>query len=182
MRKSQQNTVPSEFASLYKPILKVKQAITNKNKEVDCADIIEGFTLLHYYTITLLHYYTITLLHYCTFMLIHIGKINNKIDDKILPMRQLVENILENEQFTLLPNQISQLSSFIDKISKELNINNKSVVYVSLYEAYLDSFIYKNFNNHLGMYTLDGFEYIAPETVANLKILHDIHNTHLQNV
>ena len=40
MRKSQQNTVPSEFLSLYKPILKVKQAITNKNKEVDCADII----------------------------------------------------------------------------------------------------------------------------------------------
>ena len=166
MSKSQQNTVPSEFLSLYKPVLKVKQAITNKNKEVDCADIIEGLTLLHY----------------CTFMMSHIGKINNKIDDKILPIRQLVENILENEQFTLLPNQISQLSSFIDKISKELNINNKSVVYVSLYEAYLDSFIYKNFNNHLGMYMFDGFEYIAPETVVNLKILHDIHNTHLQNV
>ena len=166
MRKSQQNTVPSEFASLYKPILKVKQAITNKNKEVDCADIIEGFTLLHY----------------CTFMLSHIGKINNKIDDKILLMRQLVENILENEQFTLLPSQISQLSSFIDKISKELNVNSKSVVYVSLYEAYLDSFIYKNFNNHLGMYMFDGFEYIAPETVANLKILHDIHSKYLQNI
>ena len=80
MSKSQQNTVPSEFASLYKPILKVKQAITNKNKEVDCADIIEGFTLLHY----------------CTFMMSNIGKINNKIEDKILPMRQIVENIQEN--------------------------------------------------------------------------------------
>ena len=32
------------------------------------------------------------------------------------------------------------------------------------------------------MYMFDGFEYIAPETVVNLKILHDIHNKYLQNV
>ena len=63
MRKSQQNTVPSEFVSLYKPVLKVKQVITNKNKEVDCSNIIEGFTLLHY----------------CTFMLSNIGKTNGSI-------------------------------------------------------------------------------------------------------
>ena len=165
MRKSQQNTVPAEFESLYKPALKIKQLITNKNKEIDDSDIVGGLVLLHY----------------CTFILSNIGKLNHKIDVKLLPIRQLIENILEGEEFTLLPDHISQLSSFIDKISKELNVNNKSVVYVSLYEAYLGSFIYKNFNNHLGMYMLNGFDYIAPETVADLKTLHGIHSNHLQN-
>lgn len=165
MRKSQQNTVPSEFESLYKPVLKIKQIITNKNKEINDFDIVGGLVLLHY----------------CTFILSSIGKINNKIDNKILPIRQLIENILEGEQFTLLPDHISQLSSFIDKIGKDFNLNNKSVVYVSLYEAYLDSFLYKSFNDHLGMYMLNGFDYIAPETVADLKILHGIHSKHLAN-
>jgi hypothetical protein len=166
MHKSHQNIVPSEFESLYKPALNIKRIITSKNKEIEGPDLVQGFVLLHY----------------CTFILSSIGKINNKIDEKILPVRQLIENILEGEQFTLLPDQISQLSSFIDKLGKEFNLNHKAVVYVSLYEAYLDSCIYKNFNTHLGMYTLYNLDYIAPETVEDLKRLHGIHSKHLQNV
>ena len=51
MRKSQQNTVPPEFDSLYKPVLKVKQVITNKNKETNIAEVLEFCftTLLYFY-------------------------------------------------------------------------------------------------------------------------------------
>ena len=159
MRKSQQNTVPPEFDSLYRPVLKVKQVITNKNKEFDITEVLEG----------------VALLHYCTFILGRIGKINHKADNNIILVRQLVEDILDGNQFLLLNEHISQLSSFIDKVARELNLNSKSVVYVAFYEAYLDSWLYKYFNSHLGIYKFDGFDYVAPETVANLKILHDQH-------
>jgi len=164
MRKSQQNTVPFEFESLYKLVLKVKRIITGKDKEIEGSDITQGFVLLHY----------------CTFILSNISKITNKADDRILQIRQLIENILEGEQFRLLPDQISQLSSFIDRIGKEFNLNSKSVVYVSLYEAYLDSLVYKNFKNHLGMYTLYDLDYITSDTVEDLKRLHGIHSKQLQ--
>ena len=88
-------------------------------------------------------------------------------------MQLLIELILNGNEFDILPEHVSVLSSHIDLIGKVLNTTSKIYLYIAIYEGYLDSEIYYQFHQDHGIYNFRHYYQVSDETVELMKLQHD---------
>ena len=157
MAKTKQNKVPSEFDSLYSPIVQLKKILQSKTKELAPNEALHG----------------IIMLHFATFVMLQLRRRVGVETVKELAIRSLVESVLATDSYHFQNHQISSLFSFIDALAKALNTTAKPYVYIAMYQAYLDAEIYRNFHSDLGIYDFVELQSVRPDTVAAMKHYHD---------
>jgi hypothetical protein len=158
MARTKQNKVPHEFESLYGPILELKRLLQSKSKELNSDQTLQCFIMLHF----------------ASFVMIHFHKQLGMSTTKDLTIRALIELIMAGDSHKLQREQLASLFSFIDALGKELNTTYKPYIYIAMYQAYLDAEIYRHLHPTLGIYDFVAFQYVKPETVANMKQYHDV--------
>ena len=158
MARTKQNRVPSEFESLYGPILELKLLLQSNSKELTADQTLQGFVMLHF----------------ASFVMVHFSKQLGISTTKALAIRSLIELIMSGDSHKLQRDQLASLFSFIDALGKELNTTYKPYIYIAIYHAYLDAEIYRHFHPTLGIYDFIAFQYVKPETVASMKQYHDV--------
>ena len=153
MAKTIQNQVPPEFDALYRPVLKLKQLLTSKHNELAGTDVVQGFVIAHY----------------CTFLMLELYRqLGNNIE-RFIALRTLIEQIMKQDSFLILPEHKSKICSFIDNLGKELNITPKPYVYIAMYSAHLDAVIYRHFSPKIGIYDFIDYYYVEPDTVERMR-------------
>ncbi len=157
MARTKQNQVPTEFQALYGPILQLKRLLQSNSLELCAEQILEGFIMLHY----------------ATFIMTQFHKQHRSSTTKDLIIRELIELIMSGDSYKIQSDQLAKLFSFIDALGKELNTTHKPYIYIAMYQAYLDAEIYRNFHSNLGIYDFVAFQYVKPETVAEMKQYHN---------
>lgn len=163
MAKTLQNQVPYEFESLYTPIRTLKNILQSKTIAPDPEQVARGFVMMHFSTFLISH--------------LHKQLTLDKSNTKYLVCREVIEEIMQEDSFTLNQEHFAKLFSFIDNLAKILNTTNKAYIYVAMYQAYLDSKIYQHLHPELGIYDFKDFQYVQPETVKRME---DYHNASIE--
>lgn len=149
--RSKQNKVPNNLNSLYTPILHLKTMLQSGVSELNGEEIVNGLALLHF----------------TTFL---IPKLQSECGLKHLIIREIVEQLTKNDSCVVHQEEIGKISSFIDNLGKILNTNLMPIIYIAIYQAYLDAEIYKHFHSELGIYD---FHYFSSDMINSMKIYHD---------
>lgn len=157
MARTKQNQVPTEFQALYGPTLQLKRLLQSNSLELCAEQILEGFIMLHY----------------ATFIMTQLHRQLGSSTTKNLIIRELIELIMSGNSYKIQPDQLAKLFSFIDALGKKLNTTPRPYIYIAMYQAYLDAEIYRNFHSNLGIYDFVAFQYVKPETVAEMKQYHN---------
>lgn len=159
LMRHKQNQVPNEFISLYSPMLKLKQFLqSNKNQLNDDIELIV---------------HGLVMAHFSTFLICALSRHVNQNVDKQRNIRSLIELILNGNEFDILPEHVSVLSSHIDLIGKVLNTTSKIYLYIAIYEGYLDSEIYYQFHQDHGIYNFRHYYQVSDETIELMRQQHD---------
>ncbi len=154
MARTKQNQVPYEFDPLYGPILKLKKLFQSKAKELKAEDTVQGLVMLHF----------------ATFIMTHLHKQLRLSTTKNLIIRELIELVMSGDSYKLHPDQLARLFSYIDSFGKLLNITHKAYIYNAMYQAYLDSEIYRLIHPVAIINEFIHYHYILPETAKQMKI------------
>lgn len=154
-----QNQVPNEFNTFYFPMLKLKKYLqSNKNQlNNDVEFIVHGLVMAHF----------------ATFLICALSRQVKQDIDKQRDIRSLIELILNWDEFVILPEHVSTLSSHIDLIGKVLNTTSKIYLYIAMYDGYLDSEIYYQFKRSYGIYNFRDYYQVNKETVELMRQQHD---------
>ncbi len=157
MAKTKQNKVPFEFDSLYLPIVQLKKILQSKTKEITPNQALRSLIMLHFAT------FVMSKLH-------HRAQKDSVRDYEI---RALVENVLAQDSYKFTANEVSSLFSYIDAIAKMLNTTAKPYIYIAMYQAYLNSLIYRELHPNLGIYDFIELQTVQTDTVSKMKHYHD---------
>jgi hypothetical protein len=160
MKTSRQNKVPEGFLSFYQPQLKLKQLLQSGAVRIDESNNEAAIIGL-------------MILHFATFFAGSLYRQDKIANDKGAVIRNLAEDILEGDEYTVHEQGVSKLISFVDLIGKLLNTTNVLKIHIAMYDGYLDYEIYYSFHSHKKLFDFKRFCTLDVDTVSQMKSFND---------
>ncbi len=95
-------------------------------------------------------------LHYATFFIGALYRQDTIANEMVLLIRNLIEAILEGDEYKIHEHEVSKLINFIDLVGKLINTNILLKIHIAMYNGYLDYEIYHSFNKHKKLFDFNG--------------------------
>lgn len=157
MQKLKQKNNPLQFSLFYHPLIIMKQKLLSKKDVFENGEhliILKGLMLTYYSTFIIRDLYRRTI---------------KPANANILIIREMIEYMLESDEFNLTKDHISKLCNYVDLVVKLLNMISPDYIYIAMYNGHLDFEIYYNLHQDLRIFDFKYYCTVNKDVVEGMK-------------
>ena len=162
--------IPEKYTALFTPVMDLKSMLQS-NKDV--IDIANSERTIVAFMIT----------HYVTFFISSLAKYNKSINkEQLFFVRNVIEDVLHGDGYTLNELQIRTLISFCDQAAKYVNTTAEIYLTICSYDGYLNYSIYSSLHSDKKIFDFKYFCMVNEDTLKNMKEYYDVAIAFLESV
>lgn len=134
--KKRPTSVPDKYKSFYQPINAIKIMLT-KQVALSSHDVANGLSFIHF----------------ASFLILESNRSAGISSNQTIAIRKIAELTFKPNGYQFTNTDISQLTSFVDKLAKLLNTTQEYLLHIYFYDAYLNAEIYRHFHQDLDIFS-----------------------------